>query len=168
MRKAWDKLGVEWDADDLVNVGEVDCSRFVLDEETMTSTDTLCHRYDIERYPTVLVFNGATGQQGMNYTGGVSFEEMDTFLRTERAKFCLVAPETFAPSETCDEDERAFIGQWAAKGHAAANAELVRLEKISGQREVTFGASKRRWMGQRINILKQIRANAARALKQEL
>ena len=45
-----------------------------------------------------------------------------------------------------------------------------RMEQISATRDVAFGASKRAWMGKRINILKQLRFinNGPKELKQEL
>ena len=43
-----------------------------------------------------------------------------------------------------------------------------RLEKIAGSREVFFGASKRAWMGRRINILKQVRVYHRPEVKTEL
>lgn len=44
------------------------------------------------------------------------------------------------------------------------------MEQISATRDVAFGASKRAWMGKRINILKQLRFinNGPKELKQEL
>ena len=56
-----------------------------------------------------------------------------------------------------EEEERTFLSQWQERGGDAAGAELDRLEKIAATREVTLGASKRVWMGRRINLLKQLR-----------
>jgi hypothetical protein len=85
-----------------------------------------------------------------------TFEAMNQFLQEEEAKLCVLSEE-LEPSEACADEERSFLLTWKDKGAEAAEVELTRLETIMASREVTFGASKRAWMGRRINILKQLR-----------
>jgi len=161
MRQAWDKLGEKYNSSRTISVAEVDCSRFVTttdDEGVMRSRETLCGRFNIRSYPTVIVFNGEVGVTGYNYTGKHTYEAMDTFLEAENAKLCLITEDdAMEPNEQCGDDERKFLQTWKGRGGDAVGVELERMEKIAATREVSFGASKRAWMGKRINILKQLR-----------
>ena len=161
MRQAWDKLGEKYNSSREISVCEVDCSRFVThtDEEgVMRSKESLCQRFNIRSYPTVFVFNGETGVNGTLYKGGQTYEEMDEYLEMEKAKLCLISEDgRMEPNDQCGEDERKFLRLWKDKGSDQVLAELERLEAIFATREVLFGASKRMWMGKRINLLKQLR-----------
>lgn len=201
MRVAWDKLGETYNFSHAISVAEVDCSRFVThppDEDgTMRSRESLCQRFNIRSYPTVMIFTGETGTSGANYTGGQTYDAMHKFLEKEREKLCLLDPMKgmLEPGPMCGEDEQKFLAQWREKTPDEALTELMRLENIVSNREVcststsarclplmltrivacgamqiNFGASKRAWLGRRINLLKQIRVvhRPALELKTEL
>ena len=165
MRDAWDQLGETYNVSHAVSVAEVDCSRWVHhpaeEDGTIRSKESLCQRFNIKSYPTVITFTGETGVSGMPYTGAQTFDAMHGFLEKERTKLCLLDPDAdrLQPGPACGEDEQRFLSQWHDQTAEAALAELLRLETIVSNREVTFGASKRSWMGKRINLLKQIRAH---------
>ena len=201
MRQAWDQLGGIYNYSHAVSVAEVDCSRFVHhppeEDGTIRSRESLCQRYDIKSYPTVLYFTGETGTTGANYTGKHTFDAMHSFLESEREKLCLLDHEkglkALEPGPACGPEEVKFLEQWRERPPEDALAELERLEAIVSNRavrerthahviscvgahsivlhslQVTFGASKRTWMGKRINLLKQIRvAHRPEELKTEL
>ena len=100
-----------------------------------------------------------TGVAGEEYKGEQTFEAMHAHLEAERAKLCLLDPAKgkLQPGPACGEDEQKFLDVWREKTPDEALTELLRLENVVSNREVTFGASKRAWMGKRINLLKQIR-----------
>ena len=161
MRQAWDKLGGKYNSSRSISVAEVDCSRFVThtDEEgVMRSKESLCQRFGIKSYPTVFVFNGATGVNGTLYKGKQTYEAMDAYLEEQQATLCLISEDAaLEPNEQCGEDQKKFLATWKQKSGEAVQEELDRLEKIQATREVNFGATKRAWMGKRVNVLKQIR-----------
>lgn len=119
---------VQYNSSRSISVAEVDCSRFVThtDEEgVMRSKESLCGRFNIKSYPTVIVFDGATGVTGYNYTGKHTYEAMDTFLEDQQAKLCLISEdEAMEPNDQCGEDEVKFLRQWREKGGEVAGAEL--------------------------------------------
>ena len=154
MRQSWDELEEKWGNHTQVHIGEVDCSRFVM------NGTTLCRTYDIKSYPTLYYFSAKTGVKGEQYTGGHSFEEMDQFLIDHAANLCSVSQDlALEPSEACSAEEAAFLTTWRAKSAAEVEAELERLEKVSAAHEVTFGEKVREWMAKRINVLKQLRSS---------
>jgi len=163
MRKDWDRLADTYRARDLVEIAEVDCSRWVHhpagEDGTYKTKESLCQRFSIRSYPTVYVFDGASGANGTLYEGGMSYDEMHTFLESEHAKLCEIsADETHVPDSKCDEHEIAFLDEWRGKDPVEADKELHRLEKLAAQRNgMQLTAIKRSWMGKRMNLLKQLR-----------
>lgn len=152
MRQTWDELAEKWGRDHaLVTIGEVDCSRFVM------NGTALCAQFGIEKYPTMYYFSGATGAKGKQYEGGHSFEEMSDFIEEQSARLCAVSEE-LEPSAVCNKDEVEYLREWSAQEAATAERELARLNKISAASEVEYSESVREWMGRRIHILKQVRA----------
>ena len=95
MRKDWDRLADTYRARDLVEIAEVDCSRWVHhpagEDGTYKTKESLCQRFSIRSYPTVYVFDGASGANGTLYEGGMSYDEMHTFLESEHAKLCEIS-----------------------------------------------------------------------------
>ena len=95
MRKAWDKLADTYRDRELVEIAEVDCSRFVHyppeEDGTFMSRESLCQRFNIKSYPTVIVFDGASGVNGTLYTGPQTYDAMHAFLEAEHAKLCEVS-----------------------------------------------------------------------------
>jgi len=177
MRQAWDKLASTYNdregvrhGHEAVSVAEVDCSRFITETNEkgeMVSKESLCQRYNVRSYPTVIAFTGETGVSGKNYTGKHTFDAMHEYLQAEASSLCLL--DGLEPGEACTEEDKKFLAQWRQRDAKAAEEELLRLEKIASSKEVFFGASKRAWMGRRINILKQVRAaNRPPELKAEL
>ena len=73
MRDAWDELGATYNFSHAVSIAEVDCSRFVTHppepDGTIRSRESLCGRYNIKSYPTVITFTGETGTSGERYKG---------------------------------------------------------------------------------------------------
>ena len=110
MRKAWDGLAKFYDGNPIVRIAEVDCSRFVHhppeEDGTFMSRESLCQRYDIKSYPTVLTFTGETMQWGANYTGKHTLGAMKRYLEEEIAKLCVLThDERHDPTSSCNADE---------------------------------------------------------------
>ena len=84
MRDAWDELGATYNFSHAVSIAEVDCSRFVTHppepDGTIRSRESLCGRYNIKSYPTVITFTGETGTSGERYKGKQTYEAMHAFL----------------------------------------------------------------------------------------
>ncbi len=173
MRKAWDKLADTYRERDLVEIAEVDCSRFVHyppgEDGTFMSRESLCQRFNIKSYPTVYVFDGASGVNGTLYEGELTYDAMHAFLEGEHAKLCEVSPdEAHVPESKCHADEIEYLDEWRSKAPAEADKELHRLEKLAAQRDgMHFTGAKRAWMGKRMNLLKQLR-RVRRPPKEEL
>ena len=144
MRQAWDQLGGIYNYSHAVSVAEVDCSRFVHhppeEDGTIRSRESLCQRYDIKSYPTVLYFTGETGTTGANYTGKHTFDAMHSFLESEREKLYLLDHEkglkALEPGPACGPEEVKFLEQWRERPPEEALAELERLEAIVSNRAV--------------------------------
>ena len=91
----------------------------------MRSKESLCGRFNIRSYPTVIVFDGATGVTGYNYTGKHTYEAMDAFLEAQQANLCLISEdEAMEPNDQCGKDEIKFLRQWRERGGDVAGAEL--------------------------------------------
>lgn len=145
MRKAWDKLATTYRERDLVEIAEVDCSRFVHHppepDGSFKSRESLCQRFEIKSYPTVIVFDGASGVNGTEYKGGHTYDEMHGFLETEHAKLCEVsADEAHVPESKCEENEVEFLGEWRTKTPAEADKELHREGRTHPQWWHAFGS----------------------------
>jgi len=80
-----------------------------------------------------------------------------------RTSACLRAsPRRLAPRRSlldddsgCSDKEKDFMTKWKAKDKAEAVAQLERLNKMVGG---TMAADLKKWVAQRVNILKQITA----------
>ena len=136
----WDRLGSEY-ADSSVLIGDVDCT---------ADGESLCEEYEIRGYPTIKYFKDGDSR-GEDYQGGRDFDSLKQFVEDELEVKCSVED----PSE-CSDKEKAYIEKMKAKSAEERSAQLARLDGMSGGK---MKAELRRWLGQRIRILKQLDEN---------
>ena len=140
MKPAWDQLGDEYASSSSVVIGDADCT---------ASGKSLCDANDVRGYPTIKYFN-SENPDGKDYSGGRSFDALKEFVSENLEVKCLLDN-----TEGCSDKEKEFMGKWKAKDKADATAQLERLSKmVSG----TMAPDLKKWVAQRINILKQITA----------
>ena len=101
-------------------------------------------------YPTIKYFTAETGPSGEAYNGGRSFDQLKEFVEDKLAGGCTVGSE----ADTCDEKEIPYIEKMKAKGEDAIAKELGRLAEML--KTAKMAADKKKWMVQRLNILKQL------------
>lgn len=135
MKPAWDKLGEEYADSSSVLIGDADCT---------ASGKELCNDNDVKGYPTIKYFD-AEGEH--KYNGGRDFDALKAFVEENLAASCDIGN----PTETCSEREQRYIEKWSGRKDRAA-AEVERLTKNLGKK---MKADLKKWVGQRINILKQ-------------
>jgi len=140
MKPAWDQLGDEYASSSSVVIADVDC----------TVEQDLCGKYDVKGYPTIKYFTADTDAKGADYSGGRDFDGLKKFVSETLEVKCLLEDDT-----GCSDKEKEFMGKWKAKDKADATAQLERLSKmVSG----TMAPDLKKWVAQRISILKQITA----------
>ena len=139
MKPAWDQLGSEYASSSSVVVADVDC----------TVEADLCSEYEVRGYPTIKYWKaGESPEKGSDYSGGRSFEDLKKFVADELEVKCLLAD-----TSGCSEKETEFMGKWKAQPKADVKAQLERLEKMMGSK---MTPDLKKWLVQRINVLKQI------------
>jgi protein disulfide-isomerase A6 len=137
MKPAWDALGDEYASSSSVVIGDADC----------TIEKDLCSKHGVSGYPTIKYYTAETGRDGESYSGGRDADSLKTFVEDKLSKFCDVADES-----TCDEKEVKYLTKMKANA-AKAVKELPRLLGMTGN---SMKADLKKWLHQRINILKQL------------
>jgi protein disulfide-isomerase A6 len=140
MKPAWDQLGDEYSSSSSVVIADVDC----------TVESDLCGKYDVKGYPTIKYFTAETDEKGADYSGGRSFDDLKKFVADTLEVKCLLDND-----EGCSDKEKEFMAKWKAKDKAEAVGQLERLTKMSSG---TMAPDLKKWVAQRMNILKQITA----------
>ncbi len=83
-----------------------------------------------------------------DYNGGREFDDLDTFVKDNLLVPCLVED-----PKDCTEKEVSFINQMKAAGAEAVKKQLERLEGMASSKAAP---ALKRWLSQRLNILKQL------------
>ena len=138
MKPAWDKLGDEYASSSSVVVADVDC----------TVEQDLCSKYDVKGYPTIKYFTAETPETGSDYSGGRDFDSLKSWVSENLEVKCLLADTT-----GCSEKETEFMAKWKEKPKADATAQLERLSKMASG---SMAPDLKKWLSQRMSILKQI------------
>ena len=138
MKPAWDQLGSEYASSSSVVVADVDC----------TVESDLCGKYDVKGYPTIKYFTSESPATGSDYQGGRDFDGLKKFVSDELEVKCLLAD-----TSGCSDKETEFLGKWKEKPKADAKAQLERLTKMMGS---SMAPDLKKWVSQRVNILKQL------------
>uniref|UniRef100_A0A7S0WRY0 Thioredoxin domain-containing protein n=1 Tax=Pyramimonas obovata TaxID=1411642 RepID=A0A7S0WRY0_9CHLO len=143
MAPDWEKLGEEFEGSSSVVIGNVDC--------TADSNTEMCEKFGVRGYPTVKYFEGGDAE-GQPYEGGRDYDSLLEFAKTTLEVLCQVA----SPAG-CSEKETAFIEKMKAKSAEEHAAQLTRLKGMAGK---SMAPELKRWVGQRVNILTQLTAEA--------
>mmetsp|Transcript_4240 Transcript_4240/g.10817 ORF Transcript_4240/g.10817 Transcript_4240/m.10817 type:complete len:144 (+) Transcript_4240:342-773(+) len=139
MAPAWGELGTEFEGSSSVVIGDVDC--------TSDGGKPLCDAQEVRGYPTVMYFNGETGEKGEKYNGGRDTETLKKFTLESLSAKCKVE-ETSA----CSEKEIGYIEKM--KGDSAESAK--QLERLKGMKGNSMAPELKKWLNQRIAILEQV------------
>merc|ERR1712066_388486 len=139
MKPAWDQLGDEYKDSTSVLIGDADCT---------ASGKALCDANDVRGYPTIKYFNADTGPKGTDYSGGRSFDDLKKFTEENLEVKCLLDN-----TEGCSEKEADFMGKWKGKPAEDVKTQLERLSKMSSG---SMKPDLKKWLVQRMNILKQL------------
>lgn len=137
MKPAWDKLGSEFAVSSVV-VGDADC----------TKEQSLCSKFDVTGYPTILSFKDGS-REGQSYKGGRDFDSLKKFVEDELVSACAIAD----PSLACSEKEVKYIDSMRAKGAADIAKQLTRLTGMLGK---SMKPELKAWVAARLNILRQL------------
>jgi len=137
MKPAYDQLGDKYKDSSSVLIADADC--------TAAASD-LCQKHGVNGYPTIKYF--MDGEEGQDYQGGRSFEDLDTFVKDKLQKLCNVEDKA-----DCDDKESKFIDKNKGKSADDIKKSLDRLEGMKGK---SMAPDLKKWLFQRINILKQL------------
>jgi protein disulfide-isomerase A6 len=139
MKPDWDELMNEFGDSKSVVVAEVDC----------TVEEGLCGGIGIQGYPTIKYWNaGASKDNANDYQGGRDLEALRSFVVENLQKLCSVAD----PAD-CSEKEVQYIESLKGKSSADIAAQL---ERLQGMADKKMKPELKRWVNQRLNILKQL------------
>ena len=137
LKPDWDRLAEV--ADESVFIADVNCS-----EEPR-----ICRANGVSGYPTIKVY--LDGEVPL-YDAGRSFEEMEYYVDEFLALHCDIT----RPS-SCDAKSQTYLKMWKTKSGTDVLNEVVRLGKLM-ERNLTYEL--KRWMKDRISILKQLNLDA--------
>lgn len=135
---AWSTLGSDFENSKSVLIGDVDC----------TVEKELCSTQGVSGYPTLKYFPAGEGATGKSYEGGRDLSDLKKFVEETLQVKCLVGE----PSG-CDAKETDFIASFKSKSAADVDAQLKRLQ---GMNNGKMKSELKKWLAQRINILKQL------------
>ena len=138
MKPDWDSLASSFEGSPKVLIADVDCT---------AGGKPLCDKFGVRGYPTIKYFN-SENPDGKDYSGGRSFDALKEFVSENLEVKCLLDN-----TEGCSDKEKDFMGKWKAKDKADVSAQLERLNKMVGG---TMAPDLKKWVAQRISILKQL------------
>jgi|UniRef100_A0A7S0P0U3 protein disulfide-isomerase A6 len=139
MKPAWDQLGDEYKDSTSVIIGDADCT---------SSGKDLCDENEVRGYPTIKYFTSETGPKGESYSGGRSFDDLKEFVSDKLEVKCLLDN-----TDGCSTKEKEFMEKWQAKAAAEVTAQKERLQGMSGG---SMKPELKKWLHQRLSILKQL------------
>mmetsp|Transcript_60701 Transcript_60701/g.100795 ORF Transcript_60701/g.100795 Transcript_60701/m.100795 type:complete len:141 (+) Transcript_60701:200-622(+) len=139
MKPAWDQLGDEYKDSSSVLIGDADCTG---------SGKDLCDEHEVKGYPTIKYFTAETGPKGEDYSGGRSFEDLKKFTEDTLEVKCLLDN-----TEGCSDKEKDFMEKWKGKSAEDITSQTTRLQ---GMAKGSMKPELKKWLHQRLNILKQM------------
>jgi len=118
-------------------------------------------------WPTIRYFNKKTGYGGASYTKKTSKSMCDELgdnfhmqAYIEEAGTTSLKPSCALDGTGCEDKEKSYIAEWKAKAAAEITAQTDRLKRLL---DGSLADAARKWVKQRIAILKQIVAAPPRA-----
>lgn len=149
MKPAWDQLAEDYDGSSSVLIADVDC--------TSEEGKSVCSDKGVSGYPTIKYYTAETGTGGSAYSGGRSFEDLNSFVEETLKQDC--DPKT---KDNCNDQEKAYIDKMVEKGLEKWKTEASRLEGLaSGQ----ASADKSAWVQARLSILQLLSGTKKRKPK---
>jgi len=146
MKPAWDQLGDEYAGSSSVLIGDVDCT---------ADGEELCSKYEVRGYPTIKYFSDGD-TDGQDYQGGRDFDSLKQFVEENLDAKCNVDDYT-----DCSDKEKAYIIKMKDKSSEDRKKQLDRLSGMQGE---SMKAELKRWLNQRVAILKSLGAEAEEEL----
>mmetsp|Transcript_2650 Transcript_2650/g.8850 ORF Transcript_2650/g.8850 Transcript_2650/m.8850 type:complete len:172 (+) Transcript_2650:306-821(+) len=125
MKPDWDALGDIYEDSKTVVIGDVDCT---------ADGKPLCERFGVRGYPTIKFFN-PPDEEGEDYKGGRSLEELKKFAATELGPGCAV--DTI---ENCSEEQKKELETYIAMPAGERQAMLESLKKELSEAEAAHEA----------------------------
>ena len=138
MKPAWDQLGDEYASSSSVVIGDADCT---------ASGKSLCDANDVRGYPTIKYYN-AENPDGAAYNGGRDFDSLKKFTDENLSAKCLLDD-----TEGCSDKEKEFMEKWKGK---PADEIKKQLDRLAGMTGGSMKPDLKKWLTQRLNILKQL------------
>jgi protein disulfide-isomerase A6 len=145
MKPAWDSLGDEFAGSSSVLIADVDCT---------AGGKSLCEKNGVQGYPTVKYFVEGDIDEGKSYDQGRDFDTLKGFVEETLLVKCLIADPA---GSGCDEKEQGYIEKMVAKSADERSKQLLRLDGMKSQ---TMAPSNKKWLMQRLGVLKQFGAEA--------
>lgn len=146
MKPAWNELGDEYAGSTSVLIGDVDCT---------SDGEALCTKYKVQGYPTIKYFKDGN-VMGQDYQGGRDLEGLKQFVQENLELKCNVED-----LENCSEEEKAYILKMKSKPKEDRTKQFTRLTGMQGE---SMKAELKRWLNQRVSILKSLGANVQEEL----
>mmetsp|Transcript_6215 Transcript_6215/g.25181 ORF Transcript_6215/g.25181 Transcript_6215/m.25181 type:complete len:197 (+) Transcript_6215:21-611(+) len=135
---AWNELGDAYAGSNSVVVGDVDC----------TVEESLCERFEVRGYPTLKYFTAETGAEGEAYELGRDLDSLKAFVEETLEIKCALDDRA-----RCSEKEVAYVEKMTAASAGDVAAALTRLQGMQGS---SMKPELKKWIVQRMHILKQI------------
>lgn len=143
MKPAWDSLGDEFADSSSVLIADVDCT---------AEGQELCEKNGVQGYPTIKYFKDGDTEEGEDYQMGRDFDTLKSFVEENLLVKCLV---TDPIGSGCNEKEVGYIDKMRGKSEDERTKQLTRLE---GMKDQTMAPSNKKWLMQRLGVLKQFAA----------
>lgn len=110
-------------------------------------------------WPTVRYFNKATGYEGKPYdkkTDKAMCDELgdDKYMRLYVEEAGSTSPCVLSTKEDCIDKETEFAEKWKGKSAEEVGSQIERLQKMAAG---SMKPDLRKWLGQRLNVLSQIK-----------
>jgi len=138
MKPDWDKLGSIYEDSSSVVIADVDC----------TVEKDLCADYSVSGYPTIKYFTSETGRDGAAYSGGRTYEALETFVKENLQVQCSVAER-----DGCTEKETKFIEKMQEKG---ADEITKQIDRLDGMKDKPMKPQLAGWLKTRLRLLKDM------------
>lgn len=134
MKPAWEALGSEYEGSNVV-IGDADC----------TQESALCGAHGVRGYPTIKYY--VQGEEH-DYQGGRDLATLKKFVEDTLSAGCDIESK-----EGCEDKEVNFITKMAGAAKEEVQKQLARLQGMSSG---SMKADLKKWIKQRIAILKQL------------
>mmetsp|Transcript_15967 Transcript_15967/g.30204 ORF Transcript_15967/g.30204 Transcript_15967/m.30204 type:complete len:152 (-) Transcript_15967:186-641(-) len=128
------------------------------------------HNPGMGGWPTIRYFNKKTGYEGGSYnkkTGKSMCDELgdNAYMRAYVEEYAGTSLCSTATGAGCTDKEKKYIAQWKERSLGDVDKQIIRLEKMAGKK---MKSNLKKWINQRLAVLKQLKRAAEGAGKDEL